>query len=333
MRKSYLDYENILDRFLVARWPNTGTVGENWGDKLNPVLIKLLSGKDVLHQDEVPVVLDVPVHLVIGSGLQTMDSRNVVWGMGFISSKRSPSGMPRCVNAVRGPLSRKRLIEHGIECPEVYGDPALLCPLFFPQSSHKRYDLGLILHHREVGVEPIPTFPPDVSVKLISVTDTIEGFLADICSCRQILSSSLHGIIAAHAYGVPASWLKLSNLPIGDDFKFRDYFSSIGVDDVEPFIREECETFAQRKLSASNVKISLGELISACPFIPAARKSELIRNLQAVLPTGLKPKSAHRVKQTVSSPIESSIICETASAERLPRKACLPRSNAFGKTQ
>jgi len=269
-------------------------VAENWGDKLNPTLVALLSEREVLHQDDVPTILDAPVHLVIGSGLMTLDARHVVWGMGFMNGKKPPTGLPRSIHAVRGPLSRQKLIAHGIDCPEVFGDPALLCPLFFPQRGSKDYDVGVILHHREVGIESVPKFPSHIRVKVISVKGTIDGFLADIYSCHQILSSSLHGLIAAHAYDVPASWLKLSNLPLGDDFKFRDYFSSIGLEEVEPFVRLDFEDALAHEPIASPVKVDLIKLLEACPFISSDRRPELISRLQRAMPNGFRPKSAHR---------------------------------------
>jgi len=48
-----------------------------------------------------------------------------------------------------------------------------------------------------------------------------------IASCRKIVSSSLHGIIAAHAYGIPAAWVEFSNQLAGDGIKFADHFASV----------------------------------------------------------------------------------------------------------
>lgn len=39
-------------------------------------------------------------------------------------------------------------------------------------------------------------------------TNDVEGVIDQINESEYILSSSLHGIIIAHAYGIPALWIK-----------------------------------------------------------------------------------------------------------------------------
>ena len=46
-----------------------------------------------------------------------------------------------------------------------------------------------------------------------------------ICSCKIILSSSLHGLIISDAYKIPNIWLNEYSLNEGT-FKFKDYFQS-----------------------------------------------------------------------------------------------------------
>ena len=41
------------DDYLVLHWARMGVVGINWGDKLNPVLARMISGKNVVHAFDV----------------------------------------------------------------------------------------------------------------------------------------------------------------------------------------------------------------------------------------------------------------------------------------
>ena len=57
-------------------------------------------------------------------------------------------------------------------------------------------------------------------------TNDVEGILTEIYNADLVLSSSLHGIIFAHSYGVPAIHI-IANTPESKDcFKFKDYYSA-----------------------------------------------------------------------------------------------------------
>jgi hypothetical protein len=262
---------------IVVHWPMAGKVGRNWGDKLNASLVKSLCGKPVVNsKDPAAVGVDKTYH-VIGSALSRA-GRRIVWGSGFIASDAKCRRPPRSTKAVRGPLSRNLLLAQGLPCPAVYGDPALLLPLFYAPEIEAVYDVGIIQHFREAGLEPLPSLPVGTSVRLIDITGGIECVVDEILSCRHILSSSLHGIIAAHAYGVPATWIRFSDRPLGDGFKFRDYWASMGRDDVEPVLVNPRAVLdpAIGPATPGDVRVDLFALIKACPFIDAGRKRELV---------------------------------------------------------
>jgi pyruvyltransferase len=126
---------------------------------------------------------------------------------------------------VSGPRTRLRALECGAVCPEVYGDPGLLLPRFYTPAPAQRSGIGLVPHFSDMPRLAGRRWP---DLRLIDIQDPIERVIDQIAACELVASSSLHGIIAAHAYGVPAVWLKFRDLPSGDDSKFIDYQRSFG---------------------------------------------------------------------------------------------------------
>lgn len=68
---------------------------------------------------------------------------------------------------------------------------------------------------------------------MLDLTDPIESILEGIAGSRVTLSTSLHGVIVSHAFGVPSLWITADeargNSLHGDDVKFKDYFESVGL--------------------------------------------------------------------------------------------------------
>lgn len=84
--------------------------------------------------------------MIIGSSLTLLcNSESIVWGAGVIDNAEELLAHPKKVLAVRGPLSRQYLLERGIECPAVYGDPALLVPKVYNPSIEKNTNWALFL--------------------------------------------------------------------------------------------------------------------------------------------------------------------------------------------
>jgi pyruvyltransferase len=105
-------------------------------------------------------------------------------------------------------------------------------------------------------------------VKIIDIEKPINDVVDQICSCRFIASSSLHGIIMADAYKVPSAWLEFSEGVVGSGFKFRDYFASVGRDDEMPLKVNDKTTIDDiiGSMHDQKARIDLGELLDACPF-------------------------------------------------------------------
>jgi hypothetical protein len=173
---------------------------------------------------------------MIGSIINEANSDSLVLGAGLVASDRNPNGNPN-FSFVRGNLTVKALAEKGIDVQnDILGDPAVVLPQFYkPKIADLRYELGVIPHVVDVDLAR-NIFGNIRGVKIIDLNlqspkySEIENIIDSICSCKSIISSSLHGLIVAHAYGIPGAWCEFSDRVIGDGFKFRDYFSAYSRD-------------------------------------------------------------------------------------------------------
>ena len=174
----------------------------------------------------------------------------------------------------RGPKTRDYLLEQGIECPPIYGDPALLLPLLYKCSQKKRYKIGLIPHIVDLDNPRVIDFKTRlgedcVVIDFADYTDW-KGVIDTINQCDIIASSSLHGLIISDAYGIPNVWIQLSDKIIGGSFKYYDYFLGVGRSCNDPicFVGEEID-YEKIKKQASRwepVKFDADKLLHSCPF-------------------------------------------------------------------
>src|SRR5699024_3718304 len=149
------------------------SVSQNFGDALSPIVTAALSQKKTLPLSYVPNVYRQPNFSVIGSVLQFPgDSKTEIWGSGFINRNRKFPIRPAKVHAVRGPLTRARVLEQGVDCPAVYGDPAVFA--FDPLKQGARqpsYKVGLIAHYHDVHHPTVQRFASRDEVLFINVFD------------------------------------------------------------------------------------------------------------------------------------------------------------------
>lgn len=178
---------------------------ENLGDLLAPVVTGWMLGRLGL---SLSLEAANPCHLMtIGSvlGLGIFDA--VIWGSGVnsfghvgrIALQKKYRRLD--IRAVRGPITAQVLRENGYTCPQIYGDPAILLPLIYPgRRPEKKKQYVVIDHYMKRKM----TGDDRLSIR----TGDYRTFLDKILEAEVVYSSSLHGIILAESYGVPAVFLR-----------------------------------------------------------------------------------------------------------------------------
>lgn len=243
----------------------------NWGDDLNYLFLRKVIKQETLFYDWniFSCFLQVDNYLCIGSIIESRsNAKSIIWGSGCIS-KDKPFVKPKKVLAVRGPLTRKRLLEAGVECPEIYGDPALLLPLYYKSVCEKKYKIGVIPHYVDKNCKIVDELRHE-GIKIIDVQNYVNftDVIDEVNECELVLSSSLHGLILSDAYGIPNIWVEFSQNIIGDRFKFYDYLLSVGREATVPVYLDKILNLDELAKNRSYVKpnIDICLLLRSCPF-------------------------------------------------------------------
>lgn len=230
------------NRLLLNFWAplNNNKVNNiNLGDDLNFYIIRKLTNKSIFNLQNIFCQNQENI-MVIGSIIEHLTTKNsIIWGSGAMyGGNFQMREFPQKVLAVRGPLSRDYLLSQGVDCPEVYGDPALLLPIIYTPKISKKYKLGIIPHYVDFESEYISKFKNEADVKIIRLRGYTnwKEVIDEICSCEFVVSSSLHGLIISDAYKIPNQWVKFSDKISGGYFKYHDYFLSVGREINPPYI-------------------------------------------------------------------------------------------------
>lgn len=246
----------------------------NWGDDINLILPRLIAGKPSIPYKYSPLAkLGKRKNIIaIGSVLTWLtNEESIIWGSGVINPERRLPAKPKKVLAVRGPLTREYLLDQGVSCPNVFGDPALLLPKFYQPKVEKKYTLGIIPHLTHQDHPALNNFKSDPSVLIIDIVNygKWSDFVDKVLSCEYIVSSSLHGLILADAYNLPNKWIGFFEMNEIKRFKYRDYYQSVGKEIEYPFVLDESTTKNMLLEEAKEWKpnnLDLEPLNSCCPF-------------------------------------------------------------------
>lgn len=154
------------------------------------------------------------------------DYDGYVLGAGKLYDWYQPQLQDAHVLALRGPLTAA-----GYKGHPVLADPGILAPDLVTVET-KLWSTGVIPHLTDTRLETMREFTsaPD-SVVIHPWRDPL-WVVRTIGECRRIVTSSLHGLIVADAFGIPRRFVYSPTLDSpheGGRFKFDDYSASIGL--------------------------------------------------------------------------------------------------------
>lgn len=204
---------------------------KNFGDLLTPLLLEhfchLKSEWSEAKDAELVMVGSILGHMpagwngvTVGAGL--LHEHSTFLTSGEVLSVRGPLTLARTYRISNG-KGWKRVVQGdmGLLADELVGD------------QDKIYNLGLVPHWSDTTLEKNPIFLK-YNPKIIRVSDDPLEVIRQIGQCKKIVSSSLHGIILADAYGIPRR-IEISPEVLakpkqeGGLFKWHDYSLSIGL--------------------------------------------------------------------------------------------------------
>lgn len=210
----------------------------NFGDQFNRDLVRYYN-LELIYTHSYQKSRVALVGSILGSYLK--DYTGVVAGSGFIKKdyKRIPNQWD--VRMIRGPLSAAQC---GVE-NAFYADPGILANIVYKKwldSKIKKYELGILPHSKDVDFVKSLNWPK--SIKIIHPRRKPLEVAQDIISCKNIASSSLHGLIFADSFSIPNIHILFGNKLKGGSHKFNDYYLGM-------------ETVAEHIVYANNMDINL----------------------------------------------------------------------------
>lgn len=198
----------------------------NFGDLLTPLLMAHFVDLPVTHTN-----LGEADMIGVGSLLHSVPSgwRGVIAGSGKLFDREEPNTAHANILGLRGPLSAR-----GRRGDLAIGDPGLLANELV-QVPGRVYDIGIVPHWSDNELQHRFTGLKGSGGKLASriiirpEEDPLE-VIRKIGMCHKIVSSSLHGIILADAFGIPRRIEHTSRFDKeGGMFKFRDHNAAVGL--------------------------------------------------------------------------------------------------------
>ena len=312
----------------VVYWRQGESV-QNFGDYMTEFFLKVLFYGDGLAARNIRLIgsciddglidneLANPPSEDIDLG-KSLGKRVVFWGCGL----RREDGLSEAnrsaveILSVRGPLTRSAL-RLGAMVP--YGDPCLILPALYEASEEAptRGASVLVPHFHEhrpddellkiSGCDLVlrPNIPNDL--------DSIRHFVDQVNAADFVLSASLHGAIAAAAYGRPFGFWDSGNIDL--PFKWQDFAASVAI---------PCAFFANLRNAMGHYKSHVKQalripvlwpILAVAPF--PVRMNVVVRVVESDIERHGTDALRAGVSERVATCIETERIHKTEAYEQL----------------
>lgn len=216
-------------------WSRLAIIGRpfyNFGDVLSAELIPALTGRSVKWAPLTKADL-----LGAGSVLNAAADASfggLVWGSGVRTPNafNAPALNDCTVLAVRGPLTASAL---GRTSEVAFGDPGILAPRLIAQRSAVRRQQRVYLPHfrawNSVAGRKTIGQMKESGFTVLPPNRPVREMARAIAGVDYLVTSSLHGMIFAHALGTPVTLM--GSVEAGEPtFKYDDYAAGIGIPTV-----------------------------------------------------------------------------------------------------
>ncbi|HEX5798196.1 MAG TPA: polysaccharide pyruvyl transferase family protein [Candidatus Saccharimonadales bacterium] len=197
----------------------------NFGDELTPVIIESLFGRHCIWSPPEECNMAGAGSIIEILLKKKRGNKPILWGSGFIKKDSvTISSDDFNIKALRGKSSLERTVNINQKAVAL-GDPGLLASYLLQSKPEKKYRLGIVPHYVDLESPTVKELSRQKNVKIISPLNPPEEVIHDIAASECVVSSSLHGLIAADSVGTPNAHLKLSDGLTGGLYKFKDYYS------------------------------------------------------------------------------------------------------------
>ncbi len=247
-------------RALRVWWSRESSEVSNFGDDLGPLIIRRTTGRAVKYAPLSSCDLVGPGSVLRAVARKRSSNKPAIWGAGLIepASNLELDDLPFL--AVRGELTRNCL---GLSEACVLGDTGLLVDCLLGPAPGRRGGIAFVPHYVDKQLPVVRAIAEHPHVTLVDVRADPIDVARSIQTSDLVLSSSLHGLVAAASFGIPCAWLRMSDLIIGGRWKFLDFQTAIGLTLSEVDLRntvryerlvERCADLATPPVDTGHIK-------------------------------------------------------------------------------